>query len=620
MSMAAKRWADEVINAKDKATLTGEAKELEKEIDIRKEGLQRLQLAAEQYHKSIAKKKVPVSLDEPDKLLPREAFGITMVHHGEDFAEDSLFGQALVSFGRAFCNVATAQEALGRSLASSFIIALQRFLDQVKDYEAERKKLETRRLNKDAAMKQVERLENNKKAKEKDRLDAQEELEKSESRYDEAEADVQARMDAIQQNEIDQIRELGLFLDSELNYAEQYAQILRDVKDSWPGKQQLATLMEPRKPVGPIHEFARERAGSPKPKAGPGSRSHSPGSGYSEKDEPPQPRSRRGSVHSRAGSTRSRKRSDSQTTTGSVVEAAREKKGGWSVWSRSNTKKDREQFASLRDSEDDGDISDPEGMAGSPVQASKSSSLLSLGKWSRSQQSIASPRIPALGSRARGGELERQKLVRAVNDYRGSTDELSFHNGDEIVVIGEVIDGWMMGQLGDQKGLFPTVYTEPITSKSSSRADSDSKTDPPPAQRADTEDDDDVSHPFGDQHATAHDSASLSGGYSYDSESLAESAADESDHERSNLVQRRASNKDNHWGISNSDNAPAPSTSSGPAKKLPPPLPRRQTDVRKPPPPPPPPRRPDTGDCMSFVQAVGRATGMCANCQRMHLG
>jgi hypothetical protein len=108
-------------------------------------------------------------------------------------------GQALVSFGRAFCNVATAQEALGRSLAGSFIAALQRFVDQIKDYEADRKKLETRRcertrspvwalirishrLNKDAAMKQVERLENNKKAKEKDRREAEEELEKSESR------------------------------------------------------------------------------------------------------------------------------------------------------------------------------------------------------------------------------------------------------------------------------------------------------------------------------------------------------------------------------------------------------------------------------------------------------
>ena len=108
----------------------------------------------------------------------------------------------LVTFGRAFCNVATAQEALGRSLGSSVIIALHRFIDQINDYEVERKKLETRRwesmhclrreslplimplqrLNRDAAMKQFERMESNKKAKEKDRREAQEELEKAEFR------------------------------------------------------------------------------------------------------------------------------------------------------------------------------------------------------------------------------------------------------------------------------------------------------------------------------------------------------------------------------------------------------------------------------------------------------
>jgi hypothetical protein len=38
------------------------------------------------------------------------------------------------------------------------------------------------RLNRDAAMKQVERLESNKKTKEKERREAQEELEKSELR------------------------------------------------------------------------------------------------------------------------------------------------------------------------------------------------------------------------------------------------------------------------------------------------------------------------------------------------------------------------------------------------------------------------------------------------------
>lgn len=50
-----------------------------------------------------------------------------------------------MTFGRAFSNVATAQEALGRSLGSSLIVAIQRFLDQINDYETERKKLETRR-------------------------------------------------------------------------------------------------------------------------------------------------------------------------------------------------------------------------------------------------------------------------------------------------------------------------------------------------------------------------------------------------------------------------------------------------------------------------------------------
>ena len=49
-------------------------------------------LAAEQYHKSISKKKLSAALDEPEKFLPREAFGITMVHHGENFADDSLLG------------------------------------------------------------------------------------------------------------------------------------------------------------------------------------------------------------------------------------------------------------------------------------------------------------------------------------------------------------------------------------------------------------------------------------------------------------------------------------------------------------------------------------------------
>ena len=443
--------------------------------------------------------------------------------------------------------------------------------------------------------------------------------------------------------------------------------------------------------MGPMHDFSRERAESPRPvirsrassKVRTRSRPPSPGSADSEMDdEPPQPRSRKGSVRSRTGSVASRKRSDSQTTTGSTVEGSREKKekekkkGSWSVWSRNGSKRDREQFASLRD--DGSDSSDSERVPGSPTQASKNSSSLSLGKWTKSQQNNSTSRIPALGARP-----DRQIVVRAVSDYFGSSDELSFRIGDEIVVLGEVIDGWMMGQLDGKKGLFPTVYTESITAasnpavpkppaaptpplhrrKSSSKAGSmtdspsgsrqtlvDTPAPIPPrpnpraaqvqATNASAGDDNDASHPFGDHNATEQEhgvpiSAALGGGYGfgYDSESLAESAADESEHERSSLVRRRASDDDGF--VNHRTNDDGNNSGGGPPKKVPPPLPRRQTEVRKAPPPPPPPRRPDvraspqppmyvlqdsqTGDCVNFAQAVGRATGMCTNCQRMHI-
>ena len=40
-------------------------------------------------------------------------------------------------------------------------------------------------------------------------------------------------MHAIQENEIDQLRELSKFLEMETRFAEQYLDVLRDVKDDW---------------------------------------------------------------------------------------------------------------------------------------------------------------------------------------------------------------------------------------------------------------------------------------------------------------------------------------------------------------------------------------------------
>ena len=50
---------------------------------------------------------------------------------------------------------------------------------------------------------------------------------------EEAEEDVRARIDAIQENEIDQLRELTNALDLELNFAEQYLEVLKATKVNW---------------------------------------------------------------------------------------------------------------------------------------------------------------------------------------------------------------------------------------------------------------------------------------------------------------------------------------------------------------------------------------------------
>jgi SWI/SNF-related matrix-associated actin-dependent regulator of chromatin subfamily D len=40
-------------------------------------------------------------------------------------------------------------------------------------------------------------------------------------------------MYAIQENELHQLKDLGSFLDLELNFVQQYAEVLRDIKSDW---------------------------------------------------------------------------------------------------------------------------------------------------------------------------------------------------------------------------------------------------------------------------------------------------------------------------------------------------------------------------------------------------
>jgi len=58
---------------------------------------------------------------------------------------------------------------------------------------------------------------------------------------------------------------------------------------------------------------------------------------------------------------------------------------------------------------------------------------------------------------------ENSRKVRALYDFdAGSPGELSFKTGDELVIITDPGEGWLMAAKGGQQGLVPGNYVAPL--------------------------------------------------------------------------------------------------------------------------------------------------------------
>lgn len=99
----------------------------------------------------------------------------------------------------------------------------------MKEYQAARKKLESRRLAYDTSLAKMQ------KAKKED-FRVEEELRSQQAKYEEAEADVERRMFDIKDSEIDSISDLTGFLDAQLAYHDRCRDALLELKNDWPGR------------------------------------------------------------------------------------------------------------------------------------------------------------------------------------------------------------------------------------------------------------------------------------------------------------------------------------------------------------------------------------------------
>ncbi|KAI1273859.1 hypothetical protein F5Y07DRAFT_244479 [Xylaria sp. FL0933] len=220
------QWAGEKMGHEAKITHSDDFRMLESEMNLRYDGMDRLQKSMNTYVKSLSRR--GETFEDKEKGLPVSYLGRTMITHGEEFEADSEFGNCLIAMGRANERISGIQENYVAHATSYWLEGLERSLAMMKEYQSARKKLENRRLTYEASASKMQ------KAKRED-FRLEDELRTSKAKYEESSEDVYRRMMDIKEAEADSVRDLGCFLDSELDYYERCAEELRRVKQNWTG-------------------------------------------------------------------------------------------------------------------------------------------------------------------------------------------------------------------------------------------------------------------------------------------------------------------------------------------------------------------------------------------------
>ncbi|APA10463.1 hypothetical protein SS1G_07033 [Sclerotinia sclerotiorum 1980 UF-70] len=235
-----KQWAGEKMGQESKTEVSDEFKSLETEMQLRHEGMEKLQKSMTVYVKSLSKRNEG---DDKEKMLPGAFMGQTMIHHGEDFEPDSEFGNCLIAMGRANERISRQQDTYVVEATSTWLESLERSLAQMKEYQSARKKLEQRRLAYDASLSKMQ------KAKRED-FRVEEELRSQKAKYEESSEDVYRRMQDIKEAEADSVQDLGAFLEAELEYYDRCREELLKLKREWPAARGSA-VQQPRQPRRP---------------------------------------------------------------------------------------------------------------------------------------------------------------------------------------------------------------------------------------------------------------------------------------------------------------------------------------------------------------------------------
>ncbi|KAH7141428.1 hypothetical protein B0J13DRAFT_59217 [Dactylonectria estremocensis] len=220
------QWAGEKVGGQARTAHSDEFKNLETEMALRQDGMERLHKSMGGYVKWISRRSEV--LEDKEKSSPVGHLGRSMAVHGEDFEQDSEFGNCLLSLGRANERIAGIQETYVDCANATWMDSLERNLAMMKEYQTARKKLESRRLAYDASTGKLGKAR-------RDDFRIEEEVRMNKAKFEESSEDVIRRMQDIKESEVDSIASLTQFLDAELEYHERCTDELRRVRQAWAG-------------------------------------------------------------------------------------------------------------------------------------------------------------------------------------------------------------------------------------------------------------------------------------------------------------------------------------------------------------------------------------------------
>ncbi|WBW72766.1 BAR adaptor protein, endophilin A1-like protein-like protein, implicated in endocytosis [Schizosaccharomyces osmophilus] len=217
---------------RQKTTLSDDFCDLQREMELRFNGTEKVHRNFSQWVQSMGRRKSP--LEEQEKAPPITALGDSFLNLGYILSDYSVHSDTYNMYGKTLIQIGALQENFIHFVTESYMKELDGWLSQKKVLEVKEKKLENRRLVFDALSTKIQ------KAKKEDSK-IEEELRMARGKYENTLEDFEERMIELRELESSQVSKLVLLLHKQTQFHEQCLNILRSLESQPFGESQQPT-------------------------------------------------------------------------------------------------------------------------------------------------------------------------------------------------------------------------------------------------------------------------------------------------------------------------------------------------------------------------------------------